>query len=150
MRRVALLVVLCLAGCTGSVAPEPASAVLRDALADARAGGAGDDQLAALRQAQSAGAVSTEAVRAAAHRAVGCMRAAGLDARYHEGAFAHGVVVPGYLVHHEPDADEDTRAEACDAREFHWVSRAYQVQPSSIDASGRLVELHVPARVEFG
>lgn len=116
-----------------------------DALADARDGGASDAQLAALRRAEVDGEVLIEVVREAARRSVACMRDAGLEARYDERTLAHGVVVPGYLVDEAVGADVDLQIEQCDAREFHWVSKAYQLQPSSVEAADQLVELRAPA-----
>jgi hypothetical protein len=139
----ALALVTGCADVSASDAP-PASTVFVAALEDAREGAASEAQLASLQQAVVDGALEIEQVREAARLTISCMEAAGLDARYDETTMSHGVVVPGYLVEHGPGQDVDAEVESCDEREFHWVSKAYQLQPSSVEAAERFVEQRAP------
>lgn len=118
--------------------------MIAEALADAQDARASDAQVATLEQAVAAGGVAIEEVREAARRAIACMVDVGLDARYEEKTLSHGVVVPGYVVHHEAEAEVDAQIDACDERELHWVSKAYQLQPSSVEAVEQLVEQRAP------
>lgn len=143
----AWLALVMVSGCTsaGASSESTASSVALQALGDARDAGASDAQVATLEHAVSTGSVVIEEVREAARRTVSCMQAAGLDARYDERTLSHGVVVPGYLVDVAPDQDVDAEVESCDEREFHWISKTYQLQPSSIEAAEQFVEQRAPA-----
>lgn len=120
-------------------------AVFADTLADARHADASTEQLATLEEAVTTSSISLEAAREAARRAVSCMQEAGLDARFVEQTLAHGVVLPGYEVVPPPGEDVDAEVTACDEHEFFFVSRAYQLQPTSVEATERFVEQVAPA-----
>lgn len=78
----------------------------------------------------SAVAVTLIEVRAAAERAVACMRSGGVEARYAEDLRHDGVPLPGWRARPPARAEspDDAVVEACDDREFAEVSRAYQTQ----------------------
>mgnify|MGYP000882044766 CR=1 FL=1 len=59
------------------------------------------------------------------------MVSSGLSARYEENTLSYGLAVPGYAVDHAAGVDSDAEVDACDRREFFWVSQVYQLQPSS-------------------
>lgn len=129
--------VMLVAGCGSTSTPEEAEHgdVLAAALAEAREGGAAQEQVAALEAAVQTGGVSVETAREAVRRAIGCMTDVGLDASYTEKARGNGLVLPGYLVvASESDADgNDPAIDQCVTRESYWIDKAYQLQPSSIE-----------------
>lgn len=124
------------AGCTETTSPTAATDdVFAEALAEAHEGGASDAQVAALQEAAKAGSVTIEAAREAARRTVTCMSDAGLDAQYSENTLGDGLVIPGYLVASPEDADSaavDAAVDDCTTRESLWLTRVFQLQPSSI------------------
>jgi hypothetical protein len=120
-------------------------------IADARAGGASDQQLAVLTEARGLGDLSTESVRESARRAVQCMADARVNATVSETTGASGLVVPGYTAalgqsaatHEEMDAAQRV-VDGCDRREFSWVSSFYQTQPSSQAMTDALLARKAP------
>jgi hypothetical protein len=152
VRVLACVVLLGLPACSSGTGPlgEPSTApgspttALADLLVRAEEAGAGAAQLAVLRAATDTGMVPVGAVRAAARRAVACMRDSRLDARYEETVLEGDVVLPGWAVLHATDDDHaDAQVEACDEREHLWISQAYQAQPV-LAAEHRTVELSEP------
>lgn len=143
------VIALCAAGCSvgqGVTAPdtESSTAVFAEVLDEARAAHASDAQLAELDASVATGAVPVEAAREAARRAVTCMQQAGLDAHYEEAKLAHGVLLPRFTVTPVEGQDVETRIETCDQREFLFLNKAYQLQPSSLEAMERYVEQQAP------
>lgn len=123
----------------------PRSYSLAAALAEAEDAGAGDGQIEALRRAVGAGHVTVEEVREAARRAVTCMAFDGIEARVEERTLSHGLVLPGYVANPQGDDDAEAQVEACDRREYFWLGKAYQLQPSSVEAIERHAEERAPA-----
>ncbi|GEM_PF-1188287 len=155
MKTTRLLLLVCavlLGAAACSTAPDDASpstdpnAVFADVLAEAEEAGASDEQLATLREAVEKRTVPIEAAREAARRTVVCMQEAGLDAQYDEQQVSHGLAIPGYAVQTGTDGDEDIDAQiaACDDKEYIYVSRAYQLQPSSLESAEKFVEQRAP------
>lgn len=122
----------------------PASS-LAAALSEAEEAGAADAQIAALRDAVSEGAVTIDLVREAARRAVTCMTERGIEAQVTGSTLSHGLVLPGYTADPRGDAAAGAQVERCDSREHFWVGKAYQLQPSSVEAMERHVESRAPA-----
>jgi len=126
-----------IAACASGPDAPPASGgdVVAEALAEARAEGAGPEQVHALQAAEASGTVSLEAAREAARRTVSCMVDAGLQAEYSEQTLAGGLVVPGYLVA-SSDGDEsdvqDAAIDSCVTRESLWINKVLQLQPTSV------------------
>jgi hypothetical protein len=152
VRALACVVLLGLPACSSGTglpgepgtAPGSPAAALGELLVRAEKAGAGAAQLAVLRAAADTGTVPVGAVRAAARRAVACMRDSRLDARYEETVLEGDAVLPGWAVLHATEDDHaDARVEACDEREHLWVSQAYQAQPA-LAAEHRTVELSEP------
>jgi hypothetical protein len=102
------------------------------AIQEAEAGGAGDVQLAILRNAQSEGELSLEDARAATRAAVECVNDAGSAAIFEERTEFSGLVVPGYSSLSDTP-EQDAIAEACRVQEDLWVSQVYRSQPSSLE-----------------
>lgn len=126
------------AGCAGQASEENVpGGPFAEALAEAREGGAGPEQLADLEAAAQAQGVSIEMARDAARRAVGCMTEAGLSAAYVESTTNSGLVIPGYRVEvaemSTGQSDEDAQIAACDVREAYWINQLHQTQPTSVE-----------------
>lgn len=129
-------IALC-AGCAGQASEENVpGGPFAEALAEAREGGAGPDQLADLEAAAQAQGVSIEMAREAARRAVACMTDAGLSAAYVESTTNSGLVIPSYRVEVSAtstvESDGDAQISACDVREAFWINQLQQTQPTSV------------------
>ncbi len=136
-----------LAGCEAEPADSAVSRAIAEvvdpAIAEAEAGGAGEAQLAVLRQAKAEGELSIEDARAAARAAVKCVADAGSKADYYEWISDSGLVIPGY--NYLGDTPEhEAIGETCSFRENFWVNMVYQVQPSSLEANDAYVEQQAP------
>jgi hypothetical protein len=143
----AMLACVVLAGCTiESVTPEEPESFdeqIAAVIEQAEAEGAGDAQLAILRQAQVEGVLSIEGARAAARAAVECVNDAGSYAFYDEFTMESGLVVPGYNSA-ATTSEELAIADACDYQEDRWVNMFYQTQPGSTAANEVYLEQQVP------
>ncbi len=120
---------------------------LGQAIDDARAGGAGEDQLAILERSRIAGEITLEDDRTAARATIACMIDSGVEAKYSEYTTNAGLLIPGYeaAVSDTFPPPEEKIIDACDAQEFSWVSQVYQLQPSSQDLTDAHVEKQLPA-----
>ncbi|WP_217615148.1 hypothetical protein [Cellulomonas sp. GbtcB1] len=153
LKGVASLVVAALALGVGGCATRgdegsgelPRAYTLAAALAEAEDAAAGEHQVVALSRAVDAGVVTVEDVREAARRAVTCMVESGIDARVEESTLSHGLVLPGYLASSDGDDHAEARIELCDRNEYFWLSKAYQLQPSSVEAIEQHAEQRAPA-----
>lgn len=146
-RTISLGTVLCAAlvallpGCTTASDDSTAEpSVFSDVLQDAREGGAGAAQIAALEEAESAQELTLDTARRAARDAVQCMSDNGLDAAYVEETSYSGTVIPGFRV-----AGAEDQAQACDVEHSYWVNQLYQVQPSSVQANEEFADQQEPA-----
>lgn len=146
LRGVALTIsILALGACSAAPKPEapaketPALTFAQQvdrAIADAKAGGASESQLAVLEQAKREGDLSFEAAKAAMTSTVDCISAAGVDVEYSESAPRAGRTTPGYTAHLGTD-DDGARmqvVESCDIQESFWVNWLYASQPSAQEA----------------
>ncbi len=149
MRLIAVAVAasFVLAGCaTSPVGQEQTESFDEQIVAvieEAEAGGAGDAQLAILRQARTDGDLSIESARAAARAGVECVNDAGSSAFYQESTRASGLVVPGYSSSANTPAEMEL-ADACSTREDFWVNMFYQTQPSSLAANDVYLNQQAP------
>lgn len=107
--------------------------LVTDAIAEASAGGANTEQLALLEDARDSGEVSLETIRTANHAAIQCFLEAGLQAEYVDNTGGAAVTIPGYNVWKVGDlsASDDLAVERCDLENVAWVTKVYQLQPSS-------------------
>ncbi len=147
--RVATAVLACavLAGCAAESSPPEHVATFSEvvdvALQEAVTGGAGETQLAILRQAQKDGSLTVEDTRAAARSAVDCMNAAGFSATYGEQKDDSGLIVPEYTAGF--DAGQDISGiDTCDQQEFFWVNMVYQTQPLAVEKTDARLEQQAP------
>lgn len=143
----AMLGCVILAGCDSEPAtqaePESFDTLVASAIDEAKAGGAGEAQLAILERSQSEGEVSLEDARAATRAAVDCINAAGSSATYEEATGKSGLIVPG----HSSLANTDEQlalADKCDAQEYWWVFMVYTSQPTSQGLQDAYLEQQVP------
>ncbi|MCB2411462.1 hypothetical protein LGT39_01195 [Demequina sp. TTPB684] len=142
------IAVLVLSGCSSeSLAKTEAKRDFADMIdgiiQEAEAGGAGDEQLAILRNAQAEGVVSIEDARAAARAMVQCVKDAGSDAFVADQTMESGVVLPAY--NYLADTPEQAAiGDACDAKEAFWVNGAYQMQPSSLALNDAYLDQQAP------
>ena len=110
---------------------------------NAEDGGAGDEQLTILRNAQAAGFVSLEDAREAARAMVECVKDAGSDAFVADQTMDSGLVVPVYnYVSDTPQ--QQAIGDACDTQEAFWVNGAYQMQPQSLEMNDAYLERQLP------
>jgi len=133
----AIVATIPLSGCGSSdpaASPEEVAfqASVQDAIDNARAGGAGEEQLLMLERAKESGTVPIDDARTAARGAVACMEDAGLVAEYFEETTEAGILLPTYSVQ-VPDIDTviDELISECENRESFWVNMLYQTQPIS-------------------
>jgi hypothetical protein len=149
MRLLAAALVGCvvLVGCATESVEEAETESFADqiaiAIAEAEAGGAGDAQLAILRQAQTEGEISIEDARAAARAMVECVNNAGSQASYDERTNESGLVVPGYSALANTD-EQQVIADACDAQEAFWINMIYQTQPASVAVNDAYLDQQAP------
>jgi len=140
---VALMGCLLASGCaggtaspSGGVGDDPTSFAdqVKVAIEQAEAGGASDDQLSILREAQDEGVLTFEQAHSAALATLDCYIEGGGSGRYYENVEDSGLVVPMYMALAKDDATL-TRLEplmdACGTREGFWVNKLYQLQPVS-------------------
>lgn len=136
-----------LAGCEAEPAELATSQAIAEvvdpAIVEAEAGGAGEAQLAILRQARAEGELSIEDARAAARAGVTCVTDAGSEANYFEYISDSGLVIPGYSYLGDTP-EQEAIGDACAAREDFWVNMVYQTQPSSLEANDAYVEQQAP------
>ncbi len=110
---------------------------------EAEAGGASDDQLAILREAQAAGVVSFEEAREAALAVIDCVENAGSEAVYGERTTDEGLVLPQYSwLSGTPQ--QEAIGDACDTQEAFWVNGAYQMQPTSLALRDAYLDRRMP------
>jgi len=103
--------------------------LIQNALVNAEAGGASQDQLDVLQAAQLSGEVTLEQARQAARATVACFGEAGLLGTFVESTEPSGLIVPGYTV--GTQSDDMTEIDRCDHENGFWVNQVYQLQPSS-------------------
>jgi hypothetical protein len=137
-----------LGGCTSedlakSEAKRDFADMIQGALEDAEAGGAGDEQLAILRNAQTEGVVSLEDARTVTLAAVQCVQDAGSDAFYEERTTESGLVLPEYNSLANTPA-QMAIADACSTDVEFWVRMAYVMQPTSIAVKDAFLDRQVP------
>jgi len=147
MAGVAVALVV-LAGCASedmakSEAKRDFADMIQGALDDAEAGGAGDEQLAILRNAQTEGVVSVEDARTVTLAAVQCVQDAGSDAFYQERITESGLVLPEYNSLANTPA-QLAIADACSTDLEFWVRMAYVMQPTSIAVKDAYLDRQVP------
>ena len=145
----ALVAVVLCAGCAGAPPTENVpGGPFAEALAEAREGGAGPEQLADLEAAAQAQGVSIEMAREAARRAVACMTDAGLSAAYVESTTNSGLVIPGYRVEVSTltaaESNGDAQISACDVREAYWINQLLQTQPTSVQMDEEYANQQAP------
>ena len=117
--------------------------IIAEAIDEAEAGGAGEGQLAILREAQANGKVSLEDARAAARAGVACINDAGSQGFYGEHTTDSGIILPGVSsVANTPE--EEAIGDACRIQENFWVNMAYQMQPSSLAVKDAYLERQAP------
>ncbi len=139
---------LIMAGCSSdALAASEAQRDFRDMIQgvidDAQAGGAGEEQLAVLRNAQTEGAMSLEDARAVTRAAVQCVKDAGSDAFYQERTTETGLVLPEYnSLANTPE--QMAIADACSTQVEFWVRMAYVMQPTSIAQKDAYLDQQVP------
>ncbi len=146
--------VLVLAGCNSppdaAANPwlvEPYSELANQAIEDAIAGGAGQQQLDLLRESLIDGEMSLEAARVATRNAIECFADMGGTADYSEQTDPTGLTIPWYSVGFDAelgDAQIGEIVRSCENREVAWVNKVYQLQPSSRELLGRYVEAQEP------
>ncbi len=104
------------------------------AIEGASAGGASDDQLAILREAQATGTVTLDQARQAVLATLDCIVDGGGSASYSEQREPSGLIVPTGMALAK-DEESLTRLEpvieGCMNRESFWVNNLYQMQPVS-------------------
>jgi len=139
---------LALSGCSSeSLAQESAKQdfafMIEELIQSAEDGGAGDEQLAILRNAQATGFVSIEDARMAARAMVECVKDAGSDAFVADQTMESGIVVPVYN-YLADTPQQQAIGDACDTREAFWVNGAYQMQPRSLEMNDAYLERQAP------
>jgi len=147
--RLLTVVLACavLAGCEYEPLPvdqdQTFDEMIVSAIWEAEHNGAGEAQLALLREAQSEGKVTFEEAKTAAHAVVDCIDAAGSQGFYEEKVNGSGLLVPEY--YSLANTDEQTAiADACDTQEGFWVVTIYQMQPSSQEMRDAYLEQQAP------
>jgi len=144
---VAVLVGVVLVGCSTETGAQADSAVFADLVAsiiqEAEAGGAGDAQLAILRQAQSDGWLSIEVDRAVNRAAVECVNDAGSYAFYQETTMESGLVLPGFSALADTP-EQEAIADACTTEVQFWVNGLYQMQPTSMQLNETYLDQQIP------
>jgi hypothetical protein len=117
--------------------------MIEELIQSAEDGGAGDEQLAILRNAQATGFVSIEDARMAARAMVECVKDAGSDAFVADQTMESGIVVPVYN-YLADTPQQQAIGDACDTREAFWVNGAYQMQPRSLEMNDAYLERQAP------
>ncbi len=153
---VALMGCLVVSGCSagtgdpsGNGGVDPAAFVdqVKVAIEQAEAGGASDDQLSILREAQVEGVLTFEQALSAALSTLDCYIEGGGSGTYYENVEDSGLVVPMYMALAKDD-ETLTRLEpmmdACGKREGFWVNKVYQLQPSSQETRDAYLKEQAP------
>ena len=147
----ALLVglVLALTGCGRDDAAESANSMderIAAAIEDAEANGASAQQLDLLRDAKQKGLVSFDDARSASLAAVACMAEAGVDAEHFERDDGTGVIIPTFIASLAGGNQDAIGAviDACSRQEEAWVSKMYQLQPSTQNARNENLKRALP------
>lgn len=114
----------------------------------AGSGGASDDQLAILREAQTSGELTFDQARQAALATIDCIEVGGGSVSYYEQREPSGLVVPGSILEAK-DEEGLTRMEPvldeCVNLESFWVNKVYQLQPDSQEVRDAYVAKQAPA-----
>jgi len=140
---VAILGTLLISGCTsgngdstetsGSNVPSFVEQV-SDAVKQADIGGASDNQLAILREAQGSGELTFDQARQAALATIDCIEGGGGSARYIEQQESSGLTLPMAVAEAKDDESltvMEPVIEKCMNLESFWVDKVYQLQPES-------------------
>lgn len=151
-RRVALSLVgvLAIAACgltTSSDSTDTFDQRIAAAIEDAQSNGASEQQIEALRAAQEQGYVSFDIARDAALASVDCMARSGVDATYSERDDGSGVKIPTFVASLS-GGDQDAISalvDSCSRTEEAWVSKMYQLQPSTQNARDQNLTRAIPA-----
>jgi len=118
------------------------------AIEAATVGGASDDQLAILREAESSGELTFDQARQAAVATIDCIEAGGGTASYYEQREPSGLIVPGGILEAKDD-ESLTRMEPvldeCANLQSFWVNKVYQLQPDSQEVRDAYVAKQAPA-----
>lgn len=114
---------------------------------DAEAGGASEDQLAILYEAQRAGYLTVDQARRATFADIDCIENAGGRASYVEQTDLSGLPVPNSILeapNEEALAAMSSVAEECVKLESFWVNKVYQLQPQSQEIRDSYLESQEP------
>src|SRR5690606_8792850 len=141
---VAVVAAAASAGCAADEPADPAdpefAAMLDNELADARAAGASEEQIAILEEARRTGEIPFDAYNEAVDRALRCIRETGAEP-FDGGIIEHdGIQMRNYGVPvdaeaaHQAEPRPGRTVHQCVAEHSFWVESAYQRQPSSVEA----------------
>lgn len=117
------------------------------AIDEAEAGGASDQQLTILREAQTEGRVTFDHARMSILTTVECVEDGGGVATYYEDAHSSGMVIPTFILEAKDDAGLDRFGpliDECGNLESYWVNKVYQLQPTSQEARDAYLETQAP------
>lgn len=149
-----VLTTMVLAGCAGSEEPEGGTASfdlrVRQALAEAREGGASEQQLAMIARAAESGEVSIEDLRTSVNATIECMNSQGLDAYAEDHITNAGLRVPAYVVN-IGDVSEDLALDIqdrCEQAETFWINKLFYFQPSSLALNDTYLQQQAPILLE--
>jgi len=114
---------------------------------DAQENGASERQIEALRVAQEQGYVSFDIARDAALASIDCMARSGVDATYSERDDGSGVKIPTFVASLAGGNQDAISAivDSCSRTEEAWVSKMYQLQPSTQNARDENLTRALPA-----
>lgn len=120
---------------------------IASAISDAEAGGASQNQLDILYEAQSAGYLTVDQARRATFADIDCIENAGGRASYVEQSDLSGLPVPNSILvapNEEALAAMSSVAEECVKLESFWVNKVYQLQPLSQEVRDSYLEAQAP------
>lgn len=148
------IALIALGGCSDNETPntdptdsQAFSEKVERVIAEAEAGGAGEAQLAILREAAAGGEITLGQAQDATRATIACFEMSGLAATYDLTTEESGLQIPSYGVQAEVEGMTDQQVEQlidkCDAEEGFWVNYLYQTQP----ASHQVRETHVRSRL---
>lgn len=145
-----LLGVLAIAACgltTSSDSTDTFDQRIAAAIEDAQSNGASEQQIEALRAAQEQGYVSFDIARDAALASIDCMARSGVDATYSERDDGSGVKIPTFVASLAGGNQDAISAivDSCSRTEEAWVSKMYQLQPSTQNARDENLTRALPA-----
>lgn len=147
LSALAVLAAFASTACSGGEAPAPSkdgfAQHVRQILAEARAGGADDEQVALLERAEELGIVSYEDARVAATSALECMAGRGVTGEMKDMHLPNGVTIPAYAVKAERE-DAQQIMDDCSLQHDFWVNKLYQLQPSSMEANDAYIDAQRP------